>query len=112
MKDEFVFWVLGVLEDDPIPYEVDDIYFCLHRENGNIFLSFGGNEKKEKRIFNFEYYPLEAQFFKIENQNTFSLFSLRKLLEYAQENPTFLEAFRDKNLYFAVFLEKEVYKLE
>ena len=112
MKNEFIFWVLGVLEDDPIPHEVKDVFFCLHRENGNIFLSFGGNEKKEKRIFNFEYYPLEAQFFPIPNQNTFSLFSLRMLLEDALNSQTFSTAFEGKNLFYAVFNQKEVYKLE
>ena len=50
MINEFIFWVMGVLEDDPIPYEVTKIYFCLHRENGNIFISFGGNEKTEKKV--------------------------------------------------------------
>lgn len=112
MNSEFVFWVLGVLEDEPIPYEIQNIYFCLHRENGNIFLSFGGNEKTEKIVFNFEYYPLEAQFFKVENQYTFSLFTLRKLLENAFRNPYFFDAFLNKTVFLAVFGEKEVYKLE
>ena len=112
MEIEFIFWVMGVLEDDPIPYEVKEIYFCLHRENGNIFLSFGGNEKKEKMVFNFEYYPLEAQFLPIKNQLKFSLFSLRKLLESAMKNEDFFNALYDKNVYFSIFGSKEIYKLE
>ena len=112
MEKEFIFWVMGVLEDAPIPYEVMEIYFCLHRENGNIFLSFGGNEKKEKMVFNFEYYPLEAQFFPIKNQLKFSLFSLRKLLESALTNEDFYNAFQEKNLYYSLFGSKEIYKLE
>lgn len=112
MVNEFIFWVMGVLEDDPIPYEVKEIYFCLHRENGNIFLSFGGNEKKEKIVFNFEYYPLEAQFFPIIDQNKFSLFSLRKLLESALDNQDFFNAFFEKNINYSVFGSKEIYKLE
>ena len=112
MQREFILWVMGVLEDDPIPYEVKEIYFCLHRKNGNIFLSFGGNEKKEKIVFNFEYYPLEAQFFALQEQNKFTLFSLRKLLETAMKNEDFFKAFCDKNINYCIFGGKEIYKLE
>lgn len=112
MVNEFIFWVMGVLEDDPIPYEVKEIYFCLHRENGNIFISFGGNEKTEKKVFNFEYYPLEAQFFPIIDQNKFSLFSLRKVLETAFKNEDFFNAFLEKTAHYCVFGGKEIYKLE
>ena len=109
MQKMFEFWVLGTLEDDPLPYEVRHIIFCLHKDG---FLSFGGQEILPKMIFNFEYYPLEAQFFPIKKPQKFSLYNLRNLLENALHNNVFAAAFKDKKIHFGIFESVEIFEVE
>ena len=108
MQKMFELWVLGTLEDDPLPYEVRHIIFCLHKEG---FLSFGGQEILPKMIFNFEYYPLEAQFFPLKNPQRFSLYSLRKLLENALHSDIFATAFAGKTIHFGIFESAEMFEI-
>lgn len=112
MQKMFEFWVLGTLEDAPIPHEVQNIIFCLHKANDYAFLSFGGQEILPKQIFNFEYYPLEAQFFALENPQNFSLFNLRKLLENALKNEEFSRFFYGKTILFGLFESTEIFELD
>ena len=108
MQKMFEQWVLGTLEDDPLPYEVRHIIFCLHKEG---FLSFGGQEILPKMIFNFEYYPLEAQFFPLKNPQRFSLYSLRKLLENALHSDVFTRAFAGKTIHFGIYESAEMFEI-
>ena len=109
MQKMFEQWVLGTLEDDPLPYEVRHIIFCLHKEG---FLSFGGQEILPKMLFNFEYYPLEAQFFPLKTPQRFSLYSLRKLLENALHSDAFAHAFQEKQIFFCAFESHKIFKIE
>ena len=108
MQKMFELWVLGTLEDDPLPYEVRHIIFCLHKDG---FLSFGGQEILPKMIFNFEYYPLESQFFPIQNPQNFSLYNLRKLLENALHSDVFANSFADKTIHFGIYESTEIFEI-
>lgn len=109
----FISWVLNVEEDDPIPFEIQHIYFCLHRQGDYYYVSFGGNEQKQERAFSFEYYPLEAQFFDIYNlENSFTLYDLKILVRDLLNNKTVASIFKNKNIYISVFGENDCYKLE
>lgn len=62
MVDRLISWLEGLLEDDPIPNEIDIIVFNI-RENGKYkYLELIGYEHciSENQI---AYYPLEAQHF-------------------------------------------------
>ena len=109
----FLSWVLDVEEDDPIPYEINNIYFCLHRQEDYYYISFGGNELEFERVFNFEYYPLEAQFFDIYNLiNPFTLHDLKIMVRNLLKNEKISLIFKNKNIFISLFGEKDYYKME
>lgn len=113
MLDDFCYWVSGIFEDDPIPYEIKFIYFALHKQNNHTYISLGGTEQPLKRICNFEYYPLEAQYFNIQKYNkNFDLFCLRKLIEKSLKNNVINQYFNKKTLFFGIFFEKNVFFIE
>jgi hypothetical protein len=56
-------WLLGIIEDDPIPYEIKNICFVYSKYNGCFILSMGGTENKPYLNNLFDYYPLESQVF-------------------------------------------------
>lgn len=112
MQKCFENWVIGTLEDSPIPHEVKNIYFCLHKDNAFSYLSFGGNEFASKNLFNFWFYPLDAQFFNLNDiSQTFNLTNLRKLIEKALHNPQFYQHFHNKQIYFGNFFSNDIYKI-
>lgn len=59
MKNDFVNWVEGVFEDDPIDEEIHFLDFVLECEKSRINLGFYGSENGLFPL----YYPLEAQSF-------------------------------------------------
>ena len=57
----FIFWFKGLIEDDPIPYEIKTLVFYINKHNE---IGFSGTEAENIKIVDlFFYYPLEAQFF-------------------------------------------------
>ena len=109
MIDEFMFWLLGIEEDTPIPYEIKYLYFCIHRENGGVFLSFGGKENADDLALNFDYMPLEAQYFysnKLETSNVF--FKVRKLIENVLTDSSF-NYLNSKDLFLAEYGKEIIY---
>ena len=109
MYQEIKKWLLGLFEDDPIPFEVVNLYFLLHREGEYFYISFGGNELPLKRLFNFEYYPLEAQFFDVYKFNKhFTLTNLKLIVEKLEIDKDFLEIFKEKTIYIGIFGKKEI----
>ena len=59
--NEFIFWLYGIIEDDPIPVEIKSLVFYL---NNNCELGFSGSEEENiKKVDLYFYYPLEAEFF-------------------------------------------------
>lgn len=102
-----MFWLNGIEEETPLPYEINHIYFCLHKSNDYIFISFGGNQFETERAFNFEYYPLEAQFFNVyKYDKNFNLLKLRTMVEKLLQNSFFYNLFLNKMINISVFGEK------
>lgn len=65
-------WISGILEEDPIPDEVVNVYFCIVNDLRSYHLELCGNEIKNCDYF--EYRPLEAQYFEYDyplNKNEF-----------------------------------------
>lgn len=59
--NEFIFWLYGLIEDDPIPYEIKSLVFFVNKNNE---IGFSGAEEKEiNKIDYYFYFPLESQFF-------------------------------------------------
>lgn len=58
---EFKDWIFGLIQDDPIPFEIKSLVFYI---NDNFEIGFSGSEsEKIEKIDLFFYYPLEAEFF-------------------------------------------------
>lgn len=96
IEKEFINWMEGLIEDDPIPFEIKSLVFYL---NSHLEIGFSGSEKEEVRLIEeFFYYPLEAQFFycpKLYNDFyakkdlEFCLKRLKKLVKQLKSNENF-----------------------
>ncbi|MDD2445899.1 MAG: hypothetical protein PHX09_03720 [Clostridia bacterium] len=112
MLKDFSFWLEGIEEETPLPYEIKHIYFCLHRSNNYFYISYGGNQFDSEMLFNFEYHPLEAQFFEIYCYDKFfNLNKLENLVEDLFDNVFFRNLFANKFVYVAVFGTNEIFKI-
>ena len=110
MFKEIKKWLVGIFEDDPIPYEVINLYFALHKENNYVYISFGGTELPLKQLINFEYYPLEAQFFNVYLfDKNFNITKLKSLVEKLLLDKDFINIFNKKTLFIGIFGKKEIY---
>lgn len=113
MLQEFIDWIVGLIEDDPIPYEIEYLIFCLDKSNDFEHIMFAGNEKLEKCFLNFEYFPLEAQFFNVYKfKKNFSLFDLRKLIENALHFKNFKKIVENKKIIYGIYGENVIYSVE
>lgn len=106
--EDFLYWVLGIQEDDPLPYEINYIYFLISFSNNACTLVYVGSENFEKQPVNFEYFPLEAQYFYNQTFNqiteiNLALLALKQLLEDSFDNPEFKKMFKNKKIYFGEF---------
>lgn len=107
IEEEFISWIEGIIEDDPIPYEIKSLVFYL---NSHFEIGFSGTEKEKVEIVNrFFYEPLEAQFFyctKLYKQFyekkdiDFCLIVLEKLLKNLKKNKNFCKF----NIYYGKML--------
>ena len=61
--DDFMFWVNGIQEDEPLPFEVKYIYFVLDFSNNDITLSYTGSEIKLPFFELSLYSLLEGEYF-------------------------------------------------
>lgn len=112
MHKNFQAWVLGVFEDTPLPLECKNVYFCLHKDNAFSYLSFGANEFELNKLFNFCFYPLDAQFFDIQDiSQNFSLYNLRKLIENALNDNCFYTEFLDKSIFYGNYQSSDIFKI-
>ena len=59
---DFVSWIDGIQEDEPVPYEVKYIYFILELSNNDIALSYTGSDKQLKIFERAMYSPLEGEY--------------------------------------------------
>lgn len=60
MIDEIKKWIKGIIEDDPIPYEIKYLYFLIVEDERTYHLEFVGSEFKDNNYFS--YYVLEGQY--------------------------------------------------
>ncbi len=57
----FIAWLNGLIEDDPIPYEIKSLVFYISSNNE---IGFSGTEQTDVKIVDkFFFHPLEAQYF-------------------------------------------------
>lgn len=70
MIEDFISWLEGIVEDDPIPYEIKHICFIYTCYDKSFSLEVGGTELKPNLNNIFDYYPLEAQFFNCKQLNS------------------------------------------
>lgn len=63
LYEEFCEWILGIEEDDPLPPEIEFVYFVFSTNQGMNVLQYAGCEFEPKIICSFDHFPLEAQFF-------------------------------------------------
>ena len=62
---EFVFWLKGIIEDDPIPYEIKSLVFFI---NKNYEIGFSGSEEENIKFIDlYFYFPLESEYFFSKN---------------------------------------------
>lgn len=109
MKEEFFLWLSGIEEDDPLPYEIGYIYFCVHKANGGAYFAYYASEIEQKLALNFDYFPLDGQYFyheEIEGGSPF--YKLRALIEEFLNTPEsyFL---KDKKIFIAEFGKETIF---
>lgn len=108
MIEELIFWVTGIVEDNPIPYEVKHIVFCYTLTNNCFIVFMGGCEQKPLQENMFDYFPLEAQYFdskqlySIKDESYFvKLFP--KVIDEAFSDEFLTSQFNDKKIYFSKY---------
>ena len=62
MINEIESWLTGLVEDDPIPYEIKHMIFFYTNANNCFVLKMGGFEILPKKVYEPDFFPLEAQF--------------------------------------------------
>ena len=62
-EKEIYDWLGGIQEDNPIPLEVNYIYFCFDFSQNDIAISYSGDENLLEYYTLGFYAPLEAQYF-------------------------------------------------
>ena len=56
-------WLAGIQEDDPLPFEIKNIYFIIEFTQNSIMVSYSADDKNLELFDYGSYFPLEAQFF-------------------------------------------------
>lgn len=105
MVSKLVNWLLGIDEEDPIPYEINHIYFYLEQN----ILGMGGTEQENKFILDFQYYPIECHFFTEQKEyfNKLELTKLKNLILDAFENKNLKRIYKNKTIHLG-YLNQEI----
>lgn len=103
--DNLLRWVLGIIEDDPIPVEIKFLYFLIVPDRKGFHIEFGGKEIKEEVIYHLEYQPLEAEFFLMElNQPLNEIIALlEEAVDLIYLHDEFLALVSDKQVFISVY---------
>lgn len=59
----FYYWLAGIQEDDPLPFEIKNIYFIVEFNQNDIVVSYSADDKNLQYFDYGTYFPLEAQYF-------------------------------------------------
>ena len=105
MVSLLVSWLLGIEEDDPIPFEIKHIYFYLEQN----ILGMAGTELERQYILDFEYYPTESQFFDFQKEyfNKNPLIRLKNLISDVMDNENIRKVYFDKHIHIG-YLNQEI----
>ncbi len=114
MIEEFTFWLLSIVEDDPIPYEISSICFCYTKNGEAKTLFMGGCEYSPRLRYLFDYFPLEAQFFNCKTLEKFyddKYFDkiVCNLIDESFSNDILKKEFYGKKIYFGEYKSKLSY---
>ena len=63
MQQRFNEWLNGLVEEDPIPFEVKHLLFIISEYDDRVELALTGSEKQLNISYPSFYFPLEAQCF-------------------------------------------------
>lgn len=105
---EFISYMSGLIEDDPIPYEIKSLVFYINSHNE---IGFSATEKEEvKTVDLFFYFPLEAEFFycpklteiMVKNTKIKNLEILKLLLVNLKKD----DYFKKFNIFYGYLFEK------
>ena len=88
LYNEFYFWLTGIEEDTPLPYEIKYVAFILNIKNNLFSLSYTGFETEPNILIPSEYIPLEGEYF--FNAYLLKLNKINASLEDKKEFLTFL----------------------
>ena len=110
MIEMMTFWLLSIVEDDPIPYEISSIFFCHYKH----LLFMGGCEYKPLLNYMFDYFPLEAQYFDCEQLHDIigSKYYDAIVVDAINEsfsNNTLKHEFHNKKIYYGEYGKKLKY---
>ena len=61
--NNFCNWLIGIVEDTPIPREAKNIYFIVEFNQNDIVLSFSADEKNLSLFDYGTFFPLEGEYF-------------------------------------------------
>ena len=62
IKKDFVDWIVGIQEDEPIKFEAKYVYFIVDFSQNDIALSYSADERLLKTFDYGDYFPLEAEY--------------------------------------------------
>lgn len=103
MVKQLEFWLEGIIEDDPIPEEIDILLFKVHKNGLYKYLELNGYEK-EINNNSVTYYPLEAQFFNCKElaQLGDNLFYIRakNIIEEAFSSSVLQQQLKGRKIFF------------
>lgn len=122
ISKDFIAWLDGIQEDEPVPLEVNYIYFVLDFSQNDIVLSYSGDENILP-FFDLGFYaPLEGQYFDCNALRDISkdifinkkselkaeIFELLKNVVFANKNKFWF--IKNKKVFYGVKFDKIVNK--
>ena len=103
MVNKFTFWLESIVEDDPLPDEINSILFKVDKNGGYKFIKLLGYSGVPN-VNKIAYFPLEAQFFldhTLAKQPTDKfLFNAKYIIEECFNSLILKKQFKGKKIYF------------
>jgi len=107
MTDKLAFWLEGIVEDDPLPDEINIIVFKLNFNGNYKYLEVIGLEN-ELNLNGETYRPLEAQFFSLKDimqkKDATLIFLLKTAIDDAFSSPILKQQYKKRKIYLYINL--------
>ena len=108
--EDFKIWLAGLIEDDPIPYEIKSVSFYVNKNNE---IGFSGSEEEARSIIDIDFYfPLEAEYFYSQALIDFtnSKADVLKLLEKILKKYVNYEnnIFKNRTIYYGLLYDNAI----